>query len=804
VTSGFHTYIYTNCRADEGLQQRDGFQFQAISPGANPSAMPLVQRRLLYEPAPQWMRERRAVSQYPPSFAHVFADNIYATAAGVYVGREATGGREGNQLTHAIATEDPGAYRLIRPAQLFGAPFWTTVPAPAQQCPALEPGWQPGPFGVTEAQRFVRAQNHGAALLTALLSHLRRGDADPRRVLFVAREPELVLRWVTAATLLVPHRQALRIDFKIFTLNPAYADHRILAVHPDWSTGAASLDNQLGYVVFDLVQHRWTAVPADPDSERWVQLFLREDPYDVVDAVEVAAEVAAANARVGPARTAFALAVVLGRPPEPEAVAPIIEWLATSPRPLVDRYGETVVDQLLVNADRWTADELNQFDRAVRGSVPGRAATVRLSLLRAEIREVTGQGRVRTGLLPRLAAPIWDETAEAAATDLFYELMRQAPPDRFELLLRLARRFGVGLARFPPEPGLQRFVEHWAQHPELEYDTGAWADGDEIEEKLRTLLNRRLGADPDPVVAQQLGDAWWRALLTQPADLLTPLDRAIVSAAMTELEDEPRAGFVRAMLESTRQDPEPLAAFRRLAGTLWLREAPTILEARRLAALMPKRLVFGSSFFPTLSAGLLRAKVDDRHFRAAYVLAEDRKVWQPIPSVQARIDQEAGVRFVIVQLAKEVPDSRRIGEVMRRVAAPTVLSHHRKLLDAMVRAPLAAAVLAVLEAAPQLLVPYTRQVTLEVTSEIWHPAQMTMAFVVSEMGPGVGADEADGQVLERLNRALTDFLVRASGSRLEEVGHQIQRLDDPWPEKWTKYLRSVRPRGAIGRIIRRE
>jgi hypothetical protein len=436
--------------------------------------------------------------------------------------------------------------------------------------------------------------------------------------------------------------------------------------------------------------------------------------------------------------------------------------------------------------------------------VPTRSAAVRLSLLRAEIRELAEQSRGRPGALPPVDRSNRDELAEAAATDLFYDRMREASPDRFELLLRLARRFGVGLAGRPPEPGLQRFVEHWSQHPELEYDTSAWPDGDEIEEKLRTLLNRRLGPHPDFKAVRDLGDLWWHALLTEPADLMTPLDRAVVSAAMTELEDAPRAGFVRVMFESTRQDPEPLTAFQRLAGSLWLREAPTVQEARRLAALIPKRLVFGPSFFPTLSANLLRAKVEDRSFRSAYVLAEERKVWQPIPSVLARIDQEASIRFVIIQLAKESTDSRRIADVMRRVPNRTVQSHRQKLLDAMVRAPLAAAALAVLEAAPQLTVAYTRQVTIEVISETWHPAQMAMAFVVNDIPPGVGGDEADGQVLERLNRALSDFLIRASSSRLEEVSQQIHRLDDPWPEKWTKYLRSVRPRGAIGRIIRRQ
>ena len=77
-----------------------------------------------------------------------------------------------------------------------------------------------------------------------------------------------------------------------------------------------------------------------------------------------------------------------------------------------------------------------------------------------------------------------------------------------------------------------------------------------------------------------------------------------------------------------------------------------------------------------------------------------------------------------------------------------------------------------------------------------------MAFVLDGMS---GGDESqdDGQVLERLHKALAAFLVRTSSARLDEVTHQVSQLDEPWPEKWTAYLRSVRPRGAFGRLLNR-
>jgi len=800
VTGRFDTYIYTNCRADEGLQQRDGFQFQAMSPGADRAAMPLVQRRLLYEPAPQWMREGRPVSDYPPSLAHVH-DRLYATAAGIYLGREAIGGREGNQLTHAIATSTPEAYGLVRPAQLLGAPFWTTVPAPAQQCPPLEPGWRPGPFGVVDAQRFVRGQDRGTSLLTALLSHLRRGPMDRRRVLFLARDPEIVLRWVTAATLLIPHQEALGIDFKIFTLNPAYADHRILAVHPDWSTGAASLDNQLGYIVFDLIRHGWTKVPEDSDSRRWVDLFVNEDPYDVADAVEVAAAAANAHPPLGLARTAFALAVVLGHPPDTLTIPPIIGWLKANPPDLVERYGAELVDQLLVTAVRWPVAELIQLDGAVRAVLPQRAAAVRLALLRTEIQATERVSERSPRPLPPVEPPAWDEEAETAAVDLLAEAMRTAPRARFERLLRLAARFDV----VPPhpllEPGLQRFIEDWAQHPERDYDLDAWVGSPEIEEKLRVLLGRRLAAEPS--AAERLGDAWWGSLLTEPNELTTPLDQAIVAAAVAALDGAHRAGFVEEMLKAAKQFTDPGVGIRVTAEVLWQRSSPTPAEAQRIVALAPDGLELGAEYFPRLSAALLEEPVKDADFEAAFALTGgDRRLWLPATQIMEQIVAERNLRFVMHWVCRTKLNPTEIADVTRRIPAKTLHTYRKRLLDAMMKAPLAAAALAVLESAPQLRPAFTRRISRALIIEPWNPAYMAAAFVLDAMPPSPHNTAADEQVLAHLEKTLSDFLVRTSGGRLGEVGSQIEELEEPWPTRWVAYLRSTRPRG-LSRIVHR-
>lgn len=80
---------------------------------------------LLYEPP-------AAAAEGPPpaSFAHLPTGGSYATT----VGRDAG---HGSHVTHGIVTGDPGDYGSLRPAQLFGAPFWASAAgAPATRWPA--------------------------------------------------------------------------------------------------------------------------------------------------------------------------------------------------------------------------------------------------------------------------------------------------------------------------------------------------------------------------------------------------------------------------------------------------------------------------------------------------------------------------------------------------------------------------------------------------------------------------------------------------------------------------------------------
>ena len=392
MADNFGTAIYTNCAPGQGVEGVGGMQFQALSAGVDNEALAAIERHLLYEPPERLIREHRPLRDFPPSFAHVH-DGIFATASGVYVGQEADGPRQGNHLTHAIVTHDPRSYRTVRPAQLFRAAFWNTQPSPTSRSEPLAQSWRPGPLDAGEAGRFVNAQPDGMALLTALLSALQAhgaGGTGARRILFIAEHPDAVLSWLVAATLLIPQQDALRIGFKIFTTDPARSALPVVAVHPAWTTSAASVEQDRGYAVFDLVQHRWTELPEQPGAGHWARLFCNADPYEVAEAVELAA---ATQVAPDVARD-LATTVVLRQPPSLVNARMIARWLQDSPPALREAFGGTLLDALAQVPD---LDVLRMIDDVAAAHFPGRRDEIRLALLRLELDRA-----VRTPELPRV------------------------------------------------------------------------------------------------------------------------------------------------------------------------------------------------------------------------------------------------------------------------------------------------------------------------------------------------------------------------------------------------------------------
>ncbi|MFR9775146.1 GTPase-associated protein 1-related protein [Micromonospora sp. MS34] len=792
MTGRFETLIYTDCREGQGLRGAPGLQFQSRSAGADRGAESVVQRNLLYEPPPRWMRERRPVSAYPVSFAHVW-DGLLATAMGVYLGRESVGGREGNQLTHAVVTGDPASYGLVRPAQLFEAPFWTTEPAAGTRCPPLEAGWQPGSFGAAEAQAFVRAAADGDNLLTALLSTLLNADGPGRRILFVAPEPAVVLRWVTAVTLLLPQQEALRIGFKVFTLDPAYAPQRILAVHPDWAGPAAGLDNDQGYLVVDLVRHAWSRSVEDPAARRWTELFLTEDPLDVVDAVEVAA----ASGLSGEAGMAVALAAILHRRPGRPEVGRLVTWLREGPPSLVRRYGGGIVDLLVEAADQWPAAVLRDLDRASRAvTFPHRGVAVRAALIDAERREALATGRVLAEPAPP-APDGWSGVEEARAVAPLAEALRAARPARFDALLRLCGRFGLRPFVADLRPGVERFVLDWADHPEHPYQPQLWACAEEILRVLRHELGQRLTAEPQ--IAETLGDQWWDVLLREPMRLEQPLDAAVVAAALRHLPPPQQYDLIEQCLRTALQARHQVAMVNRTAAVIWTGRPVNLAEADLLRRMLPPRAPLDPRIFADLGAAVLGYRADPEYVEAVRALAA-HGLWVVPPEVDRAVQGHLALSAVLDQVLSVRPDVGILNLAAVRVPPPLVDARMPELCEAIVGAPMAAAAFAVLTHAPQLTEACSRKLRGELMANS-RPAHVALAFVlvnVERQSAEMAAMIQAGTHAE-LDRQVRVVVARCSQKRLDEMTTQVDGVGPMWSARWKALVRSTR-RGLFRRL----
>lgn len=561
MSGGFGSLYYTDCRPGQGLQGGAGFQFQAASPGVAAEAMPLVQRTALYEPPVRWMRERRPVADYPPSLAHTAEGDLFATAAGCYLGQEANGTREGNQFTHAVVTRDPADYGSVRPAQLWGAPWWAAGPDPATVLDELAAHPEPGPLDVETVCERVRATADGEARLTALLSAIHHlADREHRRtVVLVSADPEWAACWIAAATLLLPAPDALRVSFKIFVADCQYGRHDIIVLHPEWAGRWADTESGSGLAVFDLDRGEHTSVEATAAAGFWVPRLLAEDPYDVVDAVELAGQFARARADgAGVPTGADCLAAVIvaagERLPGPGCVDAAADWLSSAPEDAMRIARDPVLAAVLDAPGR--APVLRKLLAAAGGRGWASAALqIRRALRSAEISEALiapdGVATLRTFTalepLPSLegSGQDWPDEDRQRGRAEIEEALRGARPDQIPPLLTVARRHAMAPVTATFRSAAYEFAAWWVNQRDPGLAPERWDAPPEALDWVRDVLRDWLAGPHYPYAVEALRTRWWRSLWPEACDPGDELDKQLMSLAYAHLEGEKRDQLVR-------------------------------------------------------------------------------------------------------------------------------------------------------------------------------------------------------------------------------------------------------------------
>ncbi len=607
--TAFGALYYTDCRPGEGLLGGAGFQFQAVSAGVPAPAAALVQRAALYDPPVPWMRARRPVEDYPPSLAHCTDGAVYATAAGRYLGAEANGTREGNQFTHAITTDDITDYGLVRPAQLWGASWWATGPAPTTTIDPVPGPPAPGAWTADAVRDRIAAAPRAADGLAALLSALQRLTAPPRTpVLMVCADAAVAACWMAGATLLLPRDRALRVTFKIFAADARGGQHDVVVLHPDWAGPLAEhRGGDSGRVLFDLVDHRYATVEVTASARFWADRFLAADPFDVADAVEHAAALALARTPPGAVPAGRGGAAV----PEPAVPEPddpddrlaaavlhlgesvptvgraqeLAHWLTSVPAALDDRDLGRLAESVLAAAPHDVPVLRDLYRALAKRASPAVAARVSAGVLRAEIREVlAASGQAGVTLVAGYPPVPTDVPGAEGMTAILAAELARARPDQVPGLLSLASRHR--LRPDPPRDALHAFARWWVEHPTAVEHSPAWTLAGEVLDLVRAVLDERLRRSADPASVEDAIERHWSTLLAptvvHPGD---PVDRCLRGLAY---RDEPAAGrpaLLRRILdESTTDRGEPgaiafHAAFRRRSAGRHLDEVLDLTRA---------------------------------------------------------------------------------------------------------------------------------------------------------------------------------------------------------------------------------
>jgi hypothetical protein len=362
-------------------------------------------------------------------------------------------------------------------------------------------------------------------------------EPDGQRVVIVADDPDQAMSWIAAATLLLPSRLALGVSFKVFSSAPIDAKHRIVAA-------PAALFPRIapGLVSQRFVLDARTGAADEAETSERAAFFAGrfaaadEDPYDVVDAVEL-------TDALGGGRDALLTAWALTQPgqPRPEPGA-LFHWLTGAGPALISEHGPAVAAMILDASP--SAKALRWLDDAAAG--PGLdidPAAVRAQLLTAELAEIRdGQPGPVERVLP--SAQLDASTQRDAESELSSALLLGSD-QQADLLMCLARRHGIQPELAPPlQHRLGEFVTSWIDHP-AEYHPDSWALRAQLLNYAHDVLRDRMAEAGLPGVAnairrlnRQFAD---RADLTEPVDcyiqasLITGLDRVARVTRLSQL-----------------------------------------------------------------------------------------------------------------------------------------------------------------------------------------------------------------------------------------------------------------------------
>ena len=547
-TPVFERLLYTDCRADGGRSGRNGFQVQARSAGVDRAQEKMAVAALTYSVQEAWIGEGRPVEDFPLGFAHA-SDAGFGTAQSCYLGRELTGGRDGNHLADCLLTRDAEPYGAIRPAQLWRSEFWRQVPWDSTDCPPYDGFLEPGPLDNEAVVDWLRSRPGRSRALARLVSVLE--DPDGPRVVMIADEPDEALVWIAAATLLLPIRTAVAVSFKVFISNVNQAQHRISAVPRSLNRNLVAGGRNPRFHL-DATSEQADEVEVSDRAAFWVErLVSAGDPYEVVDAVDAADALGDGAGSDADARlTAWAITAADEPVPNPSALS---RWLTGATSAELARHGSAVAERLLdcgpaAAALRWIDDA------ATSGRLAVDPVRVRVELVTAEIEEARagsrGDGR------PLRPVDIGADARRDAESLAGSAILLAADDAGIDALLRVARRHAIALPLNSLHERLHAFVARWLAEGNVDHRPAEWALEEPILDMLHQQLMHHISRRGQAAVAPLIRQVWPH-LIDHSRDPDEPLNWQLHAAAVAAAAPGERGDAVRDAFTLLRRPRSP-------------------------------------------------------------------------------------------------------------------------------------------------------------------------------------------------------------------------------------------------------
>ena len=482
----FERLLYTDCRPGEGLGGGGGYQTQAQSPNCKPHQSRAATSWLLYSVQTQWVNQGREPEDFPNGLAHA-SESGFGTSQSLYLGKEVNGSRQGNYLADCLLTETIESYGIIRPAQLWLAPFWRQHAWPTTECPAFDEGLDLGPLdhdALADWAKVSTDRRHGLERLLTILE-----NPDGKRVAIRARTPEDALYWIATSTILLPMIRAAAVSFRVFTNNIDETPHRVVAVPADLHPNLTPATRPTMFVI-DAETDDTDQIEVSARASFWVRHLLRAaEPYDVVEAIEMAArfgghtEEEQSDSRVA--------AMALCDPEwEVEDAAALGRWIRHALTSEHSQSAQSLIDRLVKNQDVRLVDLRLVDQLASDGQVSVNVESTRMRLPSAEVAEADRE----IAPPPERLAPVRMTTANTTdATSELTSAMIVGTDRTVDCLLQVGWRHE--LAPSKPSPSLiQRlndFAFSWLELSEPDSSSHRWILRDDLSDAVHAQLHHQ-------------------------------------------------------------------------------------------------------------------------------------------------------------------------------------------------------------------------------------------------------------------------------------------------------------------------